>query len=109
MEIARLRAEVAVYVWSVTSQKKPRRTSRRTRCEVRLDTPNETAVPGERVMQGAGGQCQRVLQLGIVRQGQAHRPQRYSDEALLAHMRAIHAEVKQRIRLAAYAQRTAGP
>lgn len=63
MEIARLRAENARLRMERDIAKKPRRTSRRTRCEVRLDSPNEKAVPGERVMRGAGGQRERVLQL----------------------------------------------
>jgi len=41
MEIARLRAEVARLRMERDIAKKPQRTSRRTRCEVRLDTTNE--------------------------------------------------------------------
>ena len=47
MELARLRAEVARLRMERDIAKKPRRTSRRTHCEVRLDSPNEKAVSGE--------------------------------------------------------------
>jgi transposase-like protein len=63
MELARLRAEVTRLRMERDIAKKSRRTSRRTRCGVRLDTPNERAVPGERVMRSAGGQCQQPFQL----------------------------------------------
>lgn len=51
------------FAWSATSPKKPWRTSRRARCEVRLDSTNEQAVFGESVLPGAGSQHERVLQL----------------------------------------------
>ena len=69
MEIARLRAENARLRMERDVAKKPRRTSRRTRCEVRLDCPNEVPLPGERVLRGAGGQRQRVLQLAAPARG----------------------------------------
>ena len=47
MELARLRAEVARLRMERDIAKKPRRTSRRTRCEVRLDSPNEKQMAGE--------------------------------------------------------------
>ena len=48
MAIARLRAENARLRMERDIAKKPRRTSRRTRCEVRLESPDEKAVPGDR-------------------------------------------------------------
>ena len=63
MEIARLRAENARLRMERDIAKKAAATFRRTRCEVRLDSPNEKAVPGECVLRGAGGQRKRVLQL----------------------------------------------
>lgn len=60
MEIARLRAENVRLRMERDIAKKPRRTSRRTRCEVRLDSPNEKTVSGEHRLRGAGGQCKRV-------------------------------------------------
>ena len=50
MELARLRAENARLRMERDIAKKRRRTSRRTRCEVRLDLPNEKAVPGHPVL-----------------------------------------------------------
>jgi transposase-like protein len=44
MELARIWMRLHAFGWSVTSQKKPRRTSRRTCCEVRLDSSNEKTV-----------------------------------------------------------------
>ena len=55
MELARLRAENARLRMSATSQKKQRRTSRRTRCEVRLDLQDEKAVPGQCGLRGSAG------------------------------------------------------
>ena len=63
MEIARLRAEVARLRMERDIAKKAAATFRRTRCEVRLDSPNEKAVSGECVLRGAGGERERVLQL----------------------------------------------
>ena len=56
MEITRLRAENARLRMERDIAKKRRRTLHRTRCEVRLDSPNEQAVSGERVRPGAAGQ-----------------------------------------------------
>ena len=47
MAIARLRAENARLRMERDIAKKPRRTSRRTRCEVRLESPDEKTVPGD--------------------------------------------------------------
>ena len=52
MEIARLRAENARLRMERDIAKKAAATFRRTRCEVRLDSPNEKAVPGECVLPG---------------------------------------------------------
>jgi transposase-like protein len=63
MEIARLRAEVSRLRMERDIAKKARRTSRRTRCEVRLDLPNERALSGQPSLRGTGGQRQWVFQL----------------------------------------------
>lgn len=56
MEIALLRPEVAWLRMERDVAKKLRCTSRSTRCEVRLVSPNEAAVPGERLLRRAEGQ-----------------------------------------------------
>ncbi len=61
MEIARLRGENTRLRMGRDIAKKAAATFRRTCCEVRLDSPNEKALPSERVMQGAGGQRERLL------------------------------------------------
>ena len=48
MKILQLRAKNARLRMERDIAKKPRRTSRRTHCELRLDSPDEKAVPGDR-------------------------------------------------------------
>ena len=47
MKILQLRAKNARLRMERDIAKKPRRTSRRTRCEVRLESPDEKTVPGD--------------------------------------------------------------
>ena len=65
-------------------------------CEVRLDLPNEKALASEPGLRGAGGQRQWIFTWQRRRESRRPGPARgHSDEALLAHMRAIHVQVKQ--------------
>lgn len=67
MDIARLRAENArLRMERDIAKEKPWRTSYKTRCKVRLDLPNEKAVPGKFVLRGAGGERERELQLAAL-------------------------------------------
>lgn len=105
MEIARLPG----FVWSVTSQKKPRRTSRRTRCEGSLDSPNEAQVPGERLVWHVGGQRQRLLQLAAPTTGPGWKTWRAPQRRGCAGPYPGHPRLGQgRIRLAPDAQGVAG-
>ena len=61
MELARLRAEVARLRMERDIAKKAAAPFRRTRCEVRLDLPNEKAVSGEHLLRCTGGQRQWLL------------------------------------------------
>lgn len=62
MELARLRAELARVKMERDIQKKGRRrTSRGSRCEVRLDRQAQDGVADHVDVPGAGGQRQRVL------------------------------------------------
>jgi len=110
MEIARLRAKNARLRMDRDIAKKPQRTSRRTRCEVRLDGPNEAPLPGEPVLRGVASQCQGVLQLAALpaRRWWLRRPALQRRSPAGAHPR--HPRRGQgRIRLASDAQGIAGP
>ena len=63
MELARLRAEVAQLHMERDIAKKAMAPFDRTRCEIRLDLPNEKAIPGAHFLRIAGVQHQWVLHL----------------------------------------------
>jgi putative transposase len=97
MELARLRAELARVKMERDILKKATAYFAKDLCEVRLDGKNKESVAGHGDVRGAGCQHQRVLRASAPAQtSQPSRPGggRLSNEALLAHIRAIHAEVK---------------
>ena len=61
MELARLRAELARVKMERDILKKPRRTLRGNRCEVRLDCPQQSKVAHHLGVRRIGGECQRLL------------------------------------------------
>ena len=98
MELARLRAENAQLRMERDIAKKRRRTSRRIRCGVRLDRASEGPLARQRDLPGTGDHSASGYfewqRRGASCQDGSAGPKRHSDEAFLAHMRGIHAEVK---------------
>lgn len=68
---------------------------RRTCCKVRLDFLDEGALDDPRDVPGAAGQRQRYFSWDACTRGAKHSARRrHSDDALLAHIQAIHAQLR---------------